>query len=94
MKCPKCGSHKLNMKGYCWLYSYESKCWDCHKHINRLVPIQLIRNAERQQRRDMIMQCIKCKHEMTSIVEGCNCCQQFECDDGLTEEERKKQLWL
>ena len=35
MKCPKCGSHKLNMKGYCWLYSYESKCWDCHKHINR-----------------------------------------------------------
>jgi len=48
MKCPKCGSHKLNMKGYCWLYSYESKCWDCHKHINRLVPIQLIRNAERQ----------------------------------------------
>ena len=28
---------------------------------------------------------------MTSIVEGCNCCQQFECDDGLTEQERKEQ---
>jgi hypothetical protein len=35
MKCPECGSHKLSMKGYCLLCGYESKCWECQKHINR-----------------------------------------------------------
>ena len=35
MKGPKCGSHKLNMKGYCSLCGYESKCLECRKPINR-----------------------------------------------------------